>query len=45
MVEDEDDFAEPAPSNPAQDNWARAFRWVGLACGIAMLGWTAFLLH
>jgi hypothetical protein len=42
--EDEDDFFEPADINPANDRLAQAFRWVGLLCGIAMLGWTAVLL-
>ncbi|WP_154661157.1 hypothetical protein [Microvirga lotononidis] len=45
MDEDEDDFSEPVRDNPANDNWARAFRWVGLVCGLAMLGWTAVLLQ
>jgi len=44
MDEDEYDFPEPARNNPANDTWARAFRWVGLFCGLAMLGWTAVLL-
>jgi len=44
MDEDEDDFPELALSHPANDVWARAFRWVGLFCGLAMLGWTAILL-
>lgn len=44
MDEDQDDFPGPAISNPANDKWARTFRWIGLLCGIAMLGWTAVLI-
>ncbi|WP_162820420.1 hypothetical protein [Microvirga calopogonii] len=44
MDEDDDDFPEPARDNPANDKWAQALRWLGLLCGLAMLGWTAVLL-
>jgi hypothetical protein len=44
MDEGEDDFSEPDGINPANDILARTFRWIGLICGIAMLGWTAVLL-
>jgi hypothetical protein len=43
-MDEDDDISEPPQSNPANDNLARAFRWIGLLCGIAMLGWTAVLL-
>lgn len=43
-MDEDDDFAESDHTNPANDKLARITRWVGLICGIAMLGWTAFLL-
>jgi hypothetical protein len=43
-MDEDDDLPEPEHTNPAKDKLARVSRWIGLICGIAMLGWTAFLL-
>jgi hypothetical protein len=44
VMDEDDDFLESDRTNPANDNLARAFRWIGLFCGLAMLAWTAVLL-
>jgi hypothetical protein len=44
-MDEDDDISEAPRANPANDNLARVFRWIGLFCGIAMLGWTAVLLR
>jgi hypothetical protein len=44
VMDEDDDILESNHTNPANDNLARAFRWIGLFCGLAMLAWTAVLL-
>jgi hypothetical protein len=44
-MDEDDNISQPALTNPANDNLARVFRWIGLLCGLAMLGWTAVLLR
>jgi hypothetical protein len=43
-MDEDDDFPESDHTNPANDKLAHISRWIGLICGIAILGWTAFLL-
>jgi hypothetical protein len=43
-MDEDDDISESALTSPANDNLARVFRWIGLFCGIAMLGWSVVLL-